>query len=39
MKAADSRTELHDPPVSTWDPAYQHEIHAIVVIGDATDGA
>ena len=30
-----SRTSLRDPVVSTWDPAYQGEIHAVVLVGDA----
>ncbi|GAA0365678.1 Dyp-type peroxidase [Microbispora corallina] len=27
---------LSDPPVSAWEPQYQGEIHAVVLIGDAT---
>src|SRR5690606_36032535 len=29
---------LHDPPASTWEPPYREQIHAVVVVGDATDG-
>ncbi|MFC4591489.1 Dyp-type peroxidase [Sphaerisporangium corydalis] len=28
---------LSDPPVSGWEKAYQGEIHAVVLIGDATE--
>jgi Dyp-type peroxidase family len=38
MKDPASRNVLHDPPPSTWEPPYQEEIHAVVLIGDATDG-
>ncbi|MEU1727894.1 Dyp-type peroxidase [Nonomuraea sp. NPDC005692] len=27
--------ELDDPPVTEWEPAYQREIHAVILIGDA----
>jgi Dyp-type peroxidase family len=30
-----SRADLNDPVVSTWDPAYQGDIHAVVLVGDA----
>jgi len=32
-----SRADLRDPVVSTWDPAYQGEIHAVVLIGDGAE--
>ncbi|WP_448619133.1 Dyp-type peroxidase [Geodermatophilus sp. URMC 65] len=38
MKDPDSRDKLHDPPPSTWEPPYREEIHAVVLVGDATDG-
>ncbi|MGR7026252.1 Dyp-type peroxidase [Geodermatophilus sp. URMC 62] len=38
MKDPASRDALHDPPVSTWEPPYREEIHAVVLIGDATQG-
>ncbi|WP_248964784.1 Dyp-type peroxidase [Sphaerisporangium perillae] len=28
---------LSDPPVSSWEAPYQKEIHAVVLIGDATE--
>jgi Dyp-type peroxidase family len=37
MKDPASRNDLHDPPVSTWDLPYRQEIHAVALIGDATD--
>ncbi len=33
MKA--SRPALHDPPVSTWEPGYRDDLHAVVLVGDA----
>jgi deferrochelatase/peroxidase EfeB len=27
--------EVADPPVDQWEPAYQREIHAVILIGDA----
>ncbi|MCT9931024.1 hypothetical protein N5079_12430 [Planotetraspora sp. A-T 1434] len=30
------QTTLSDPPVSGWEAPYQKEIHAVVLIGDAT---
>lgn len=39
MKSPATRSALHDPPVSTWDTTYREDIHAVVLIGDATDGA
>jgi len=39
MKDPASRNTLHDPPASTWEPLYREEIHAVVLVGDATDGA
>jgi len=38
MKAPASKLALHDPPVSTWDAPYRGDIHAVVLVGDATDG-
>ncbi len=38
MKDPASRDKLHDPPASTWEPPYREEIHAVVLVGDATDG-
>ena len=32
-----SRTALHDPPVSTWEPGYRGDVHAVVLVGDAED--
>ncbi|RCG29711.1 peroxidase [Sphaerisporangium album] len=29
---------LSDPPVSAWEASYREEIHAVVLIGDATPG-
>ena len=37
MRDADSRQTLGDPPVSTWDATFRDEIHAVVLIGDATE--
>lgn len=39
MKANNTRTKLHDPPVSTWESQYQSDLHAVVLVGDATDAA
>jgi Dyp-type peroxidase family len=39
MTAAGTRQQLNDPPRSTFDPGYRGEIHAIVLVGDATDKA
>jgi Dyp-type peroxidase family len=39
MAAADTRRMLNDPPRSTFDPGYHAEIHAVVLVGDATDKA
>ena len=39
MKAAETRQKLADPPRSTFDPGYRDEIHAVVLVGDATDKA
>ncbi|MFJ1761454.1 Dyp-type peroxidase [Amycolatopsis sp. NPDC088138] len=39
MTAPDTRRRLNDPPRSTFDPGYHSEIHAVVLIGDATDKA
>ncbi len=38
MKDPASREKLHDPPPSTWEPPYREEIHAVILIGDGTDG-
>jgi Dyp-type peroxidase family len=38
MKAPATRTDLHDPPVSTWEAPYREDIHAVVLVGDATEG-
>ncbi|MEV7099379.1 peroxidase [Amycolatopsis sp. NPDC051045] len=37
MSAPDTRRKLNDPPRSTFDPGYHGEIHAVVLVGDATD--
>ncbi|MGW3967474.1 Dyp-type peroxidase [Amycolatopsis sp. NPDC005003] len=37
MAAPDTRRQLDDPPRSTFDPGYRTEIHAVVLVGDATD--
>jgi Dyp-type peroxidase family len=37
MKASATRTKLMDPPVTMWEPQFREEIHAVVLIGDATD--
>ncbi|MEA5365472.1 Dyp-type peroxidase [Amycolatopsis sp., V23-08] len=39
MAAPDTRRRLDDPPRSTFDPGYHSEIHAVVLVGDATDKA
>ncbi|HEY3471633.1 MAG TPA: Dyp-type peroxidase [Amycolatopsis sp.] len=39
MAAAETRRKLNDPPHSTFDPGYRGEIHAVVLVGDATDKA
>ncbi|MCR6488832.1 Dyp-type peroxidase [Amycolatopsis sp. OK19-0408] len=39
MAAPATRQKLADPPRSTFDPGYRGEIHAVVLIGDATDKA
>ncbi|MFG1641269.1 Dyp-type peroxidase [Amycolatopsis sp. NPDC049252] len=39
MAAPDTRRRLNDPPRSTFDPGYHGEIHAVVLVGDATDKA
>jgi Dyp-type peroxidase family len=39
MKDPATRTILADPPVSTWEEPYRQDIHAVVLIGDADDGA
>jgi Dyp-type peroxidase family len=39
MTAPPTRQRLNDPPRSTFDPGYRGEIHAVVLIGDATDKA
>jgi Dyp-type peroxidase family len=37
MKHPDSRQALTDPPLSVWEPPYREDIHAVVLIGGATD--
>ena len=37
MKA--TRRELNDPPSTAWEEAYRGEIHAVVLIGDGSEGA
>jgi Dyp-type peroxidase family len=37
MKDPASRQTLGDPPLSTWEPAYQQDVHAVVLIGDIND--
>jgi Dyp-type peroxidase family len=39
MAAPDTRRRLNDPPRSTFDPGYRNGIHAVVLVGDATDKA
>ncbi|SEP52828.1 Dyp-type peroxidase [Amycolatopsis saalfeldensis] len=39
MRDPATRQKLADPPRSTFDPGYHGEIHAVVLIGDAADGA
>ncbi|MET8846930.1 Dyp-type peroxidase [Amycolatopsis sp. NPDC004625] len=39
MAAPATRRKLNDPPRSTFDPGYRAEIHAVVLVGDATDKA
>jgi Dyp-type peroxidase family len=39
MAAPATRQKLNDPPRSTFDPGYHGEIHAVVLVGDATDKA
>jgi deferrochelatase/peroxidase EfeB len=39
MRAPDTRRDLSDPPVSMWEAPYQEAIHAIVLVGDKTDGS
>ncbi|WP_410596787.1 Dyp-type peroxidase [Amycolatopsis sp. lyj-23] len=39
MTAPDTRRKLNDPPRSTFDPGYHGEVHAVVLVGDATDKA
>jgi Dyp-type peroxidase family len=39
MRARVTRRALSDPPVSTWDAPYRDSIHALVMVGDATDRA
>lgn len=34
MKSAASLAALADPPVNTWEPAFQQEIHGMVIVGD-----
>jgi len=34
MKAR--RETLNDPPITAWDEPYRQEIHAVIIIGDAT---
>jgi Dyp-type peroxidase family len=36
MKDPASRDALHDPPVSTWEPPYREDVHAVVLVGAAT---
>jgi Dyp-type peroxidase family len=37
MRDPESKATLGDPPVSTWDPAFRDEIHAVVLVGDARE--
>jgi Dyp-type peroxidase family len=39
MKDPASRQTLADPPLSVWEPLYRADLHAVVLIGDATDAA
>ncbi|SFW71405.1 Dyp-type peroxidase [Amycolatopsis australiensis] len=39
MAAAETRRKLNDPPRSTFDAGYHAEIHAVVLVGAATDKA
>jgi Dyp-type peroxidase family len=36
MRAPASQTDLSDPPVSTWETPYRGDVHAVVLVGDAT---
>jgi Dyp-type peroxidase family len=37
MRSAESVATLGDPPVSKWEKTFRHTIHAVVLIGDATE--
>lgn len=39
MRSDTSVTALGDPPVSAWEETFRHTIHAVVLIGDATQAA
>jgi Dyp-type peroxidase family len=39
MRDAATRQTLSDPPLSMWEPPYREPIHAIVLVGDATDAS
>lgn len=39
MRDAATRQKLSDPPLSMWEPPYREPLHAIVLVGDATDAA
>jgi Dyp-type peroxidase family len=39
MKALETRQLLNDPPRSTFDPGFREQIHAVVLVGAATDQA
>jgi Dyp-type peroxidase family len=39
MKHPASRATLSDPPSSLWEAPYREDIHAVILIGDATDTA
>ncbi|WP_409496330.1 Dyp-type peroxidase [Amycolatopsis sp. cmx-11-12] len=37
MRDQETREKLNDPPRSTFDGGYHHDIHAVVIIGDGAD--
>ena len=38
MKAPDSVAALSDPPVSTWEPAFQQDLHGLVLVAHDSAG-
>lgn len=39
MKDPASRAALHDPAPTLWEAPYRQDVHAVVVIGDASDAS